>query len=123
MVAGAPASDDGHHPAADLEPAMLLITLSTLFRRPVARRAAARAAGPAAARATVGAAAAAAAGADEGAEPGPPDELSVASACGWFDSSRALREGLAVSELAAGDWPVAALWFGSAAFSGPLAAA
>ena len=102
---------------------MLLITLSTLFRRPVARRAAARAAGPAAARATVGAAAAAAAGADEGAEPGPPDELGVASACGWFDSSRALREGLAVSELAAGDWPVAALWFGSAAFSGPLAAA
>ena len=103
---------------------MLLITLSTLFRRPVARRAAARAAGPAAARATVGAAAAAAAaGADEGAEPGPPDELSVASACGWFDSSRALREGLAVSELAAGDWPVAALWFGSAALSGPLAAA
>ena len=100
---------------------MLLITLSTLFRRPVARRAAARAAGPAAARATVGAAAAA--GADEGAEPGPPDELGVASACGWFDSSRALREGLAVSELAAGDWPVAALWFGSAALSGPLAAA
>ena len=33
------------------------------------------------------------------------------SVCGWFDSSWALREGLAVSDLPDGDGAVAALWF------------
>lgn len=37
--------------------------------------------------------------------------------CGWFDSSWDLRAGLAVVEMPASDWPVAALWFGSAAFA------
>jgi hypothetical protein len=32
-------------------------------------------------------------------------------ACGWFDSSWALRQGLAVSELPDSDGIVAALWF------------
>ena len=32
-------------------------------------------------------------------------------ACGWFDSSWALRQGLAVSELPDSDGAVAALWF------------
>lgn len=31
--------------------------------------------------------------------------------CGWFDSSWALREGLAVTDLPDGDGAVAALWF------------
>ena len=47
-----------------------------------------------------------------------PDQPMTASGCGWFDSSWALHQGLAVSELPASDWPVAALWFGSAVFSG-----
>ncbi len=33
------------------------------------------------------------------------------AACGWFDSSWALRQGLAVSELPDSDGTVAALWF------------
>ena len=41
----------------------------------------------------------------------PPE----ASACGWFDSSLDLQQGLAVSELAEPDWTVLALWFGPAA--------
>ena len=32
-------------------------------------------------------------------------------ACGWFDSSHALREGLAVREWPADDWATAALYF------------
>lgn len=34
-----------------------------------------------------------------------------ARACGWFDSSWDLRQGLAVSELPEAELPVAALWF------------
>ena len=34
-----------------------------------------------------------------------------ARACGWFDSSWDLRQGLAVNELAETELPVAALWF------------
>lgn len=34
-----------------------------------------------------------------------------APACGWFDSSWALQQGLAVSELPDSDGTVAALWF------------
>ena len=34
-----------------------------------------------------------------------------AAACGWFESSWELQHGLAVSELAASDDPLAALWF------------
>ena len=32
-------------------------------------------------------------------------------ACGWFDSSWELRQGLAVNELPEAELPVAALWF------------
>lgn len=39
-------------------------------------------------------------------------------ACGWFDSSWALREGLAVSELPDSDGSVAALWFAQLAPAG-----
>ena len=39
-------------------------------------------------------------------------------ACGWFDSSHALREGLAVSELPDSDGSVAALWFAQLAPAG-----
>ena len=47
-------------------------------------------------------------------------------ACGWFESSWALRQGLAVQELGASDLPdtdgtLAALWF--AALGAPLQAA
>jgi hypothetical protein len=42
--------------------------------------------------------------ADDGADEGAP-------ACGWFDSSYALRQGLAVQELPDSDGTVAALWF------------
>lgn len=38
----------------------------------------------------------------------PDDDTPV---CGWFDSSWALRQGLAVSELPDSDGTVAALWF------------
>ncbi len=41
----------------------------------------------------------------------PPE----ASACGWFDSSLDLRQGLAVSEMAEPDWTVLVLWFGPTA--------
>lgn len=41
---------------------------------------------------------------DEGADEG-------AQACGWYESSFALRQGLAVSELPDSDGSVAALWF------------
>ena len=34
-----------------------------------------------------------------------------ARACGWFDSSWELRQGLAVNELPEAELPVAALWF------------
>ena len=52
------------------------------------------------------------AGAPSAAAPVPPDS---GSACGWFDSSLDLRQGLAVRELAEPDWTVMALWFGPAA--------
>ena len=41
--------------------------------------------------------------------------LPEASACGWFDSSLDLRQGLAVSEMAEPDWTVLVLWFGPVA--------
>ena len=41
------------------------------------------------------------------------DEL--APACGWYESSFALRQGLAVSELPDSDGSVAALWFATLA--------
>lgn len=37
----------------------------------------------------------------------------AAPVCGWYESSLALREGLAVSELDDSDGSVAALWFDS----------
>ena len=43
------------------------------------------------------------------------------SACGWFDSSWELRQGLAVSELPDSDMAVAALWFHSLAGSASVA--
>lgn len=43
-----------------------------------------------------------------------PDEP-AAPGCGWFDSSQALRDGLAVQELPDSELPVAALWFGALA--------
>ena len=39
-------------------------------------------------------------------------------ACGWFDSSLDLRQGLAVSEVRDPDWTVLLLWFGPAALRG-----
>ncbi len=51
------------------------------------------------------------------AAPASADKLTPALAeragCGWFDSSWDLHQGLAVTELPASDWPVAALWFGN----------
>jgi hypothetical protein len=47
----------------------------------------------------------------------PSDGIAVAvddgsePACGWYESSFALRQGLAVSELTDSDGSVAALWF------------
>ena len=38
-----------------------------------------------------------------------------AQACGWYESSFALRQGLAVSELPDSDGSVAALWFAALA--------
>ena len=38
-----------------------------------------------------------------------------APACGWYESSFALRQGLAVSELPDSDGSVAALWFAALA--------
>ena len=40
------------------------------------------------------------------------------AACGWFDSSLDLRQGLAVSEVRDTDWTVLVLWFGPAALRG-----
>lgn len=55
------------------------------------------------------------------ADDGDPDD--GRPACGWFDSSRALREGLAVQELGICDVPddgtLAALWL--AALAAPVA--
>ena len=47
--------------------------------------------------------------------PAAADVLPEARACGWFDSSLDLRQGLAVSEIAEPDWTVLVLWFGPAA--------
>ena len=41
-----------------------------------------------------------------------------AGACGWFDSSLDLRQGLAVSEVRDPDWTVLLLWFGPTALRG-----
>ncbi|OGA99434.1 MAG: hypothetical protein A3E25_17895 [Burkholderiales bacterium RIFCSPHIGHO2_12_FULL_69_20] len=46
-----------------------------------------------------------------------------ARACGWFESSWALRQGLAVSELPDSDSAVAALWFAELAAVGGRSAA
>lgn len=40
-----------------------------------------------------------------------PADGEAERACGWFDSSWELRQGLAVSELPEAELPVAALWF------------
>ena len=45
----------------------------------------------------------------------PVAAAAEAGACGWFDSSLDLRQGLAVSELRDADWTVLVLWFGPAA--------
>lgn len=42
-------------------------------------------------------------------------ENDSAPACGWYDSSFALRQGLVVSELPDNDGSVAALWFAALA--------
>lgn len=50
-----------------------------------------------------------------------PDAAAAAEdarACGWFESSWALRQGLAVSELPDSDGTVAALWFAELAMVG-----
>jgi hypothetical protein len=39
------------------------------------------------------------------------DRVPAAADCGWYESSFALRQGLAVSELDDSDGSVAALWF------------
>ena len=54
-----------------------------------------------------------AAAAVTGAKPAAP--AVEARACGWFDSSLDLRQGLAVSEVRDPDWTVLVLWFGPAA--------
>ena len=51
---------------------------------------------------------------------GDPPEEDGSPVCGWFESSWALREGLAVQELGASDQPapdgtLAALWFAALA--------
>ena len=45
----------------------------------------------------------------------PDDDTGAPAGCGWFDSSQALRDGLAVQELPPSDLPVLALWFGALA--------
>jgi hypothetical protein len=45
------------------------------------------------------------------AAPAGADSLDEARACGWFDSSWELSQGLAVDELPEMDVTVAALWF------------
>lgn len=44
-----------------------------------------------------------------------PASPAEAGACGWFNSSLDLRDGLAVSEVRDPDWTVLVLWFGPAA--------
>lgn len=56
-------------------------------------------------------------------EPAAPAVVPVVApaemaACGWFDSSLDLRQGLAVSEVRDTDWTVLVLWFGPAALRG-----
>ncbi len=51
---------------------------------------------------------------------GDPADAEGSPVCGWFESSRALRAGLAVQELGASDLPdpdgtLAALWFAALA--------
>ena len=60
---------------------------------------------------------AAVAAAEKGAEKVAP--AAEPGACGWFDSSLDLRQGLAVSEVRDPDWTVLLLWFGPAALRGP----
>ena len=55
--------------------------------------------------------------AETGAEAAAP--AAEAGACGWFDSSLDLRQGLAISEVRDIDWTVLVLWFGPAALGGP----
>lgn len=45
------------------------------------------------------------------ADPAEPAEPPEPAACGWFDSSHALRQGLEVTEWPEADGPVAALYF------------
>jgi hypothetical protein len=47
---------------------------------------------------------------DHGPGAAPADDT-AAPGCGWYESSFALRQGLAVSELGDADGSVAALWF------------
>ena len=61
---------------------------------------------------------AALAGRSEPAVPAVPAVPAEVGACGWFDSSRDLRQGLAVSEVRDTDWTVLVLWFGPAALRG-----
>ena len=49
----------------------------------------------------------------------PAAAAAEAGACGWFDSSLDLHQGLLVSELRETDWTVLVLWFGPAALRGP----
>lgn len=70
---------------------------------------------PAAIEAEAGAALA---GRSEPAVPAVPAVPAEVGACGWFDSSRDLRQGLAVSEVRDTDWTVLVLWFGPAALRG-----
>lgn len=58
---------------------------------------------------------------DAPAEPAGPavdDAGEPVSACGWFESSLALRDGLAVREWSPDDWATAALYFAELAPSG-----
>lgn len=57
------------------------------------------------------------------AAPEAPAVDEQARACGWFESSWALRQGLAVSELPDSDGAVAALWFAELAAVGGRPAA
>lgn len=49
--------------------------------------------------------------------PAAIDGDDAAPACGWFESSFVLRQGLTVSELPDSDGAVAALWFSALASS------
>jgi hypothetical protein len=48
-----------------------------------------------------------------------PVEEDSTPVCGWFDSSWALHQGLAVTELPDSDGSVAALWFAALATAAP----